>query len=387
LFINPEKSEFCKDKLVFLGNVISAGGLSMDPEKIKAILEWPTPRSIIEVKSFHGLVNFYKRFIRNFSGISAPLTNCTRGKVFTWTKEVAVSFEQLKRRVTKAPILTIPDFEKLFTVECDASGVAIGGVLSQEGKPVAFFSEKLNEAKQKYTTYDKEFYAVVQALKYWRHYLLHKEFILMTDNQALKYINSQSKLSHKHAKWASFLQAYTFVVQHRSGKTNVVVDALSRRHHMLVVMSNGLVGFEEMKSEYANDPYFGSIIAILSGQDLTGLHSFEDFLLLDGFLFKGSQLCIPLGSRRENIVREMHSNGLGRHFGRDKTFEIVREKLFWPNMRRDVNMFVSACRVCQIEKGGQQNTGLYMPLPVPKEPWIDISMDFVLGLAVNPKGS
>jgi hypothetical protein len=84
-------------------------------------------------------------------------------------------------------------------------------------------------------------------------------------------------------------------VKHRSGKTNVVANAISRRRHMLVVMTNGLVGFEEMKSEYANDPYFGSIIAILSRQDLTGSHSFEDFLLLDGFLFKGSQLCIPLG--------------------------------------------------------------------------------------------
>ena len=116
------------------------------------------------------------------------MTDCTRGKIFNWTKEATTSFEQLKKRVTEAPILTLPDFDKLFTVECDAFGVAIGGVLSQEGRPVAFFSEKLNESKQKYSTYDKEFYAAVHALKYWRHYLLHREFILMTDNQALKYI-------------------------------------------------------------------------------------------------------------------------------------------------------------------------------------------------------
>ena len=157
------------------------------------------------MKSFHGLVNFYKKFIRNFSGISAALTDCTRGKIFNWTKAAAFSFDQLKKKITEAPILILPDFNKLFTVECDASGLAIGGVLSQEGRPIAFFSEKLNEAKQKYNTYDKEFYAAIQALKYWRHYLLHREFILMTDNQALKYINSQNKLSHKHAKWASFL--------------------------------------------------------------------------------------------------------------------------------------------------------------------------------------
>ena len=107
LFINPEKSEFCKDKLIFLGSVISANGLSMDHEKVKAILEWPIPQSIIEVKSFHELVDFYKRFIRNFSGISAPLTDCTRGNKFNWTKATTVSFEQLKKRVTEAPILTL----------------------------------------------------------------------------------------------------------------------------------------------------------------------------------------------------------------------------------------------------------------------------------------
>ena len=132
LFINPEKSKFCKDKLIFLGSVISANGLSMDLEKVKVILEWPILQNITDVKSFHGLVNFYKRFIRNFSGISAPLTDCTRGNKFNWTKATTVSFEQLKKRVTEAPILTLPDFDKLFTVECDASGVAIGGVLSQE---------------------------------------------------------------------------------------------------------------------------------------------------------------------------------------------------------------------------------------------------------------
>ena len=173
----------------------------------------------------------------------------------------------------------------------------------------------------------------------------------MTDNQALKYINSQNKLSHKHAKWASFLQAYTFVVQHRSGKTNVVADALSRRRHLLVVMSNVLIGFEEMKTEYSSDPYFGQIIAILSGQGQADSHSIKEFHLLDGFLFKGSELCIPFGSRQEKLAREMHSNGLAGHVRRDKTFELVNKKFFWPNIRRDVSKFVAACRVCQTTKG------------------------------------
>ena len=140
----------------------------------------------------------------------------------------------------------------------------------------------------------------------------------------------------------------------------------------MVVMSNVLIGFEEMKTKYSSDPYFEQIIAILSGQGEADSHSIKEFCLFDGFLFKGSQLCIPFGSRQEKLVREMHSNGLVGHFGRDKTFELVNEKFFWPNIRRDVNKFVAACRVCQTTKGGQQNTGLYMPLPIPKEPWTDI---------------
>ena len=139
-----------------------------------------------------------------------------------------------------------------------------------------------------------------------------------------------------------------------------------------------------MKRAYADDSYFGSIYAILIRQDHIGLNSFEDFLLVNGFLFKVSNLFVPLGTRQEKLVTWMHSNGLGSHFGRDRTFGLANEKLFWSNMRRDMNRIGLTLLVCvpnyKITKGGQQNTGLYMPSPMPKEPWTDISMDFVLGL-------
>jgi len=113
--------------------------------------------------------------------------------------------------------MRLPDFTKVFEVECDASGVGIGGVLSQERHPVVYFSEKLYEAKQKYSTYDKEFYAVVQALRYWRHYLLPQEFVLYSDHEALCYLNSQKKLNHRHGHWVEYLQVYLFVLKHKSG--------------------------------------------------------------------------------------------------------------------------------------------------------------------------
>ncbi len=173
----------------------------MDPEKVAAIVSWPSPKSLFEVRSFHGLASFYRKFIRNFSEICAPMLDTIKkvNQPFHWTVAAENSFQILKKKITERPMLRLPDFNKLFQVRCDASGTAIGVVLSQEDRPVAYFSEKLNESRQKYSTYDKEFYAIVQALKHWRHYLLGSEFVLFSDNLALQYIMQQHKLNHKHA--------------------------------------------------------------------------------------------------------------------------------------------------------------------------------------------
>jgi hypothetical protein len=167
LLINMKKSSFMKTELIYLGFVISANELRMDPDKVEVIKNWPSPRNIFEVRSFHGLASFYRKFIRNFSGISAAMMDTVkkRHKSFHWTEEAEKSFNLLKRKITEQPILVLPDFQKTFQVKCDASGFAIGAVLSQDDRPIAYFSEKLNEAKEKYSTYDKEFYAIIQALK------------------------------------------------------------------------------------------------------------------------------------------------------------------------------------------------------------------------------
>ena len=156
---------------------------------------------------------------------------------------------------------------KVFEVACDASNVGIGGVLSQVGNPVAYFSEKLNEAKQKYSIYDKEFYAVIQAICFWCHYLLFKEFVLYSDHEALKYINSQKKLNYRYGKWASFLQEYSFVIKHKPGFENKAADALSRVVYVLSSMAVQVVGFDLLKRDYPYCKDFSTIHAqLLTGQ-------------------------------------------------------------------------------------------------------------------------
>jgi hypothetical protein len=163
LLINMKKSSFLKIELICLGFVISADKLRMDPDKVEVIKNWRSPKSIFEVRIFHGLASFYRKFIRNFSGISAPMMDTVkkRHKYFYWIEEAKKSFNLLKKKITEQPILVLPDFKKTFQVKCDASGFAIGAVLSQEDRPIAYFSEKLNEVKVKYSTYDKEFYAII----------------------------------------------------------------------------------------------------------------------------------------------------------------------------------------------------------------------------------
>ncbi|GJU50538.1 putative nucleotidyltransferase, ribonuclease H, partial [Tanacetum coccineum] len=306
-YATTKKCVFMTPKVLFLGYVISGDSIQVDESKVANVQEWPTPTTITEVWSFHGLASFYRRFIPNFSSIMAPLTDCMKGNSFVWTKEAELAFQVVKEKLTTTPTLILPDFSKVFELHTDASKVAISGVLSQGGRPVAYFSEKLTEPKS-------------------------------------RHICTQDKVSHKHGHWLAFLEKFTFVVKHKTSVSNRVADALSRRNGLLVTMQ----AWEK--------PYF---------------------FLHNGFLFKGNQLCILDSSLRLQIIKELHGEG---HVGCDRTLQLVQASYFWPTMRKEVDRYVKRCRVCQVSKGTTTNAGLYMPLPVPLQPWVDISIDFVLGL-------
>jgi hypothetical protein len=195
-------------------------------------------------------------------------------------------------------VLVLPDFQKTFQVKCDASGYAVGGILSQDDKPVAYFSKKLDDAKLKYSMYDKEFYAIIQALKKWRHYLIPKEFVLYSDNHALQFVSQQEKLNQKHVKWVEYMHNFTFVIKHISGIANKVADALSRKCLLLQEFRVKTLGFENLKDMYAGDADFGEVYEAVENPVLRERISWIDYMIQGGLLFRGNQLCIPNFSMR-----------------------------------------------------------------------------------------
>jgi hypothetical protein len=205
-------------------------------------------------------------------------------------------------------------------VRCDPSGVAIGAVPSQDNIPISYFNEKLNETKIKYSTYDKEFYAIIQALKKWRHYLVPQEFVLYSDNQALQFITRHEKLNQRHAKWVEFTHNFTFFIKYIVGNAKKVVDALSRRCLILQKFQVKTLGFEHLKDMYCDDPYFKEAYKASENPVLGDEIQWKECMIQEGLLFKGNQLCILMFSMRDNLLKEKHSGGLARHFGHDKTF-------------------------------------------------------------------
>jgi hypothetical protein len=183
-------------EVAFLRHVISAGGIAVDPSKVKDVLNWMPPTNASEIRSFLGLAGYYHRFIKDFSKIAKPMTRLLeKNKDFDWTEECQVSFEELKKRLTSAPVLTLPDITKKFDIYCDASRQGLGCVMMQDGQVVSYTSRQLRKHEEKYPTHDLELAAVVHALKIWRHYLIGHRCEIYSDHKSLKYIFMQNDLN------------------------------------------------------------------------------------------------------------------------------------------------------------------------------------------------
>ncbi len=237
LFVKAEKCAFHAQSVPFLGFIVSPEGVRMDPDRVKAVVNWPTPDSRKALLRFLGFANFYRRFIRNFSQLAAPLTALTSTKMtFRWSNAAEAAFTKLRGRFVSAPILRAPDPTRQFVVEVDASEVGVGAVLSQRATsddkvhPCAFFSHRLSPAEHNYDIGNRELLAVKLALEEWRHWLEGSgvPFIVWTDHKNLEYIQSAKRLNSRQARWALFFGRFDFSISYRPGSKNIKPDALSR---------------------------------------------------------------------------------------------------------------------------------------------------------------
>ncbi|KAA3464322.1 reverse transcriptase [Gossypium australe] len=344
LYAKFSKCEFWLKEVTFLGHVVSAEGIRVDPSKIEAVLGWKPPKSVTEIRSFLGLAGYYRRFVENFSLIAAPLTKLLKkGVSFVWSEKQQESFDKLKKFLTEAPVLIQPESGKEFTVYCDASHTGLGCVLMQEGKVVAYASRQLRPHEGNYPTHDLELGAVVFALKIWRHYLY----------------------GEKSRRWIELLKDYDCSIEYHPGKANVVADALSRK----VVA--------ELRAMFAHLSLYedGSLLAELRVKP-SWIDEVKERQLTDEVLST---------RRLQRILKEAHSSPYAMHLGGSKMYRDLREQFWWPGLKSEVTELVGKCLTCQQVKAEHQlPSGLLQPAKIPQWKWEGIMMDFVSGLPLTP---
>ncbi|KAA3460485.1 DNA/RNA polymerases superfamily protein [Gossypium australe] len=399
LYAKFSKCEFWLREVTFLGHVVSAEGIRVDPRKIEAVLDWKPPRSVAEIRSFLGLAGYYRRFVEGFSLIAAPMTKLLRKEVpFVWTEKQQESFDKLKKILTEAPVLIQPEAGKEYTVYCDASHTGLGCVLMQEGRVVAYASRQLRPHEVNYPTHDLELAAVVFALKIWRHYLYGERSIVYTDHKSLKYLMTQKDLNLRQRRWVELLKDYDCSIEYHPGKANVVADALSRKvvsdlralvAHLSLYDDGSILAelqvkptwVEQIREKQLEDEVLSARRLQVQNGGLEGYSLSSDEVLC----FQG-KACMPKDVElRQKILQDAHSSPHAMHPGGSKMYKDLREQFWWPGLKKEVTEFVGRCLTSQQVKAEHQlPSGLLQPVKIPQWKWERITMDFVSGLPLTP---
>ncbi|GAU44000.1 hypothetical protein TSUD_91790 [Trifolium subterraneum] len=408
LYAKFSKCEFWLTEVKFLGHVISQGGVSVDPSKVEAVLNWERPRTVSEIRSFLGLAGYYRRFILGFSEIALPLTRLTRkGAAFVWDELCENIFNLLKQKLTSAPVLVIPDPDKKYVVYCDASNKGLGCVLMQEGAVVAYASRQLKPREENYPTHDLELTAIIFALKIWRHHLYGVQFALYSDHKSLRYLFDQKELNMRQRRWMEYLKDFDFELNYHPGKANVIVDALSRKAlYASEILMHQCGLYEKFRDMNLSVTYWKGGVklnrieltcdlrsTISSAQekdmDLQRRIGKPEFTVADdGVIQFENRICVPNDADLKRLIlEEAHKSGFSIHLGSTKMYHDLKKNYWWPNMKTEIAEFVSRCIVCQqVKIEHQKPAGPLQPLEIPEWKWEHITMDFVTGLPRNQKG-
>ncbi|KAL0150908.1 hypothetical protein M9458_053827 [Cirrhinus mrigala] len=381
LYAKEEKCEFHQDNISFLGYIISADGVAMDEKKVNAVLKWPRPNTLRELQRFLGFTNFYRRFIRHFSSVAAPLTAMVKkgASRLAWSQPALQAFDDLRRRFTTAPILHHPDPEKPFIVEVDASSTGVGAVLSQrQGDPAkmfpcAYYSHKLSPAERNYDVGNRELLAIKLALEEWRHWLEGSKhpFTVLTDHRNLEYLRSAKVLNHRQARWSLFFTRFQFQVSYRPGTQNTKADALSRIYEpgQPIASSESILPTTMIVAPVSWD--IMTEIAEAQVQDPSPANCPADLTYVP--------LCL-----RPQVLAKVHSTPSSGHPGIEATLRLLGNRFWWATIRQDTIKFIRDCATCNTAKVPRRlPAGLLQPLPVPQRPWSHIAMDFITDLPLS----
>jgi hypothetical protein len=263
LVLKRSKCSFGEPTMSYLGHIVSAQGVAMDPSKVDAVESWPIPRTLKALRGFLGLTGYYRKFIAGYGSVASPLTALLKRDAFQWTDEAAEAFCQLKQSLLTAPLLQLPDFTKRFFIDCDASGSGFGAVLHQGDGAIAFFSRPVSRHHQKLPAYERELIGLVKAVRHWRPYVWGRPFTVRTDHYSLKFLLDQRLSTIPQHTWVSKLFGYDITVEYRPGKLNGAADALSRRDEdmgtMYTISSPSFDLFATLKAEAESDSQVAAI--------------------------------------------------------------------------------------------------------------------------------
>jgi hypothetical protein len=363
------------------------------------------PTTASEIQCFLGLAGYYHRFIKDFSKIAKPMTKLLeKNKAFEWTMECQASFEELRKRLTSAPVLVLPDLTKKFDIYCNASCWGLGCVLMQEGQVVCYASRRLRKHEENYPTHVLELAAVVHALKIWRHYLIGHRCEIYSDHKSLQYIFTQNNLNLLQRRWLELIKDYDLGINYHPGKANVVADALSHKKYCNATFAKRMQPELRREIEYLNLGMVNEAkvtmeveltleVEIREGQlgdaklkqiwQLVRDNKTSDFSEdSQGTLWLGRQICVPnLKPIKELILREAHDSTYSIHPGSTKMYKDLMTQYWWYGMKWDVLEYVTLCDTCQRVKAEHQRPArLLQPLKIPEWKWEEIGMDFIVGL-------
>ncbi|QRW20625.1 Retrotransposable element Tf2 protein [Rhizoctonia solani] len=392
LFCKLSKCHFHVTTVDYLGIVISPAGFSMDQKKVEAVTSWPTPRTVKQVQAFLGFVNYLCCFIPNFSSVARPLHHLTRKETpWSWGKPEEDAFQELKTLVTKSPVLIHSNPELPYYLETDASGVAMGAILSQQGPdnrlhPIAYMSKLFSGAEANYDTHDKELLAIIKALEEWRIFLeaTDKPTQVFTDHRNLEYWMQARTFNRRHAQWRIFLSNFNFEIHYCPGKQLGKPDALSRQLDYIDTPPKPEVMLPSEVFANTSEEELEIVTEICNKlRDNPSLEPIITFLTEDweeNLLWYRRKLVVPdLEPLKEQLLKEFHNSPLAGHPGQQRTLKLISRNYWWPGMKSSAKEWVECCPTCQANRRAHAPAIALKPLEVPPFPFHTISYNFITG--------